>query len=392
MAYFVAPYFTAFNFGTDDNDKFFLWNWNLSYRGYIYGQGGNDSFFISENFKGLVWGGAGVDLASFGDTSFGVTLNNTRGYVVSSTGVTASADRYHGTSFDDVFIGGDVDRYLDNPWDYNNDFYGGAGNDTFYNGNGRGRFEGERGNDTAYGGDDRLVFFGGVGNDRGYGGNGNDGFYGGDDRDYLLGNGGNDWIRGGDGGDLLFGGDDNDQLRGDEGNDQVYSGAGTDRAYGGSGNDFVSGGSENDQVWGDSGNDRVDGGDGNDMVDGGFGNDVVVGGYGVDVLYGDRYQTVDGADTFTFRSSYPGGPRDTGTVQDGTHDQIMDFDVLDRIEIPFGHSFAGLTAAVNEGEYGVTAFGSGWLVRWNTNGEFNDVVVFGENPVDQVFATYVPLI
>lgn len=414
----MARYYTPFPWyrfhGTEDNDDFHLW----SGRYLIYGLNGNDRFFISEGFSGWVIGGIGNDLVSFGDTSFGVTLDNTNGYVLSSTSVYASADRYHGTSFNDVFRGGDVDTYVENHqgygsnrWGFNNDFYGGAGNDTFYNGNGKGRFVGGRGDDVAYGGNDTLWFYGGVGNDRAYGGNGDEWFYGHEDNDVLKGSGGADRVYGGVGNDHLFGGNDDDTLRGGDGNDVADGGSGNDNVAGGWGSDRVHGGDDNDivQGWGGwsggagspnyyrDGNDYVYGGAGDDYVYGAAGRDLIQGGRGKDNLYGDAGRStaslVDHADTFVFNGSYHRPDlSDTGTVQNNTADTIWDFDRFDTIRIPYGLTYGGTSDAPDPGEYTVSAYGIGWLLRWNTEGYHHDVVVAGDDPTGQVIADVVPLI
>jgi hypothetical protein len=99
-------------------------------------------------------------------------------------------------------------------------FWGGAGNDSFWNQTG--------GPCEAYGEGDNDILIGGAGNDY---------LSGGDYHDYLDGNGGNDTLKGGYGDDTLWGGTGNDVLWGQQGNDGLMGGTDYDLLYGGTGAD-----------------------------------------------------------------------------------------------------------------------------------------------------------
>jgi len=242
----------------------------------------------------------------------------------------SSAERIHGTSYDDFLRGG-------------------GGNDVIF---------GHGGNDTLYGdrGNDRLE--GGGGNDTLYGGAGDDWLFGGDGDDYFVTQSGNDTVDGGAGIDtqrLLFGtaganieiviasdysadagggvtgnaldnvihdeGPGNLYMDGAEGNDTLYGGNGSNyfSFSGAYGNDVVSGGGGMDwllfgaagavnvdfatgaatggagsvqfsgieAVEGSLEDDHIVTGDGGVWVYANGGNDTVIGGAGDDVIAGD---------------------------------------------------------------------------------------------------------
>lgn len=141
----------------------------------------------------------------------------------------------------------------------------------------------------------QLVFYGGSGDDRFfnetniastlYGGTGHDVLIGGSGNDLLAGDGGNDCLMGGDGSDTLLGHAGRDSLFGGNGDDQLEGAGGSDFADGQAGHDLIQGqGSHADTLIGGPGNDTLNGGFGNDILTGGAGNDKLVGGEGLDRL------------------------------------------------------------------------------------------------------------
>lgn len=192
-------------------------------------------------------------------------------------------NRFEGTSFNDLIIGGSGNEWL----------FGYDGNDELIAGGGNDILDGGAGNDMLYAGrgDDILD-----------GRSGNDVLNGGDGSDILWGGRGDDYLYGGTGMDALVGGGGDDVIRGDDGDDQPKSAIERDAIYAwyGSGpysdsssNDTLWGGQGNDQLYGDAGNDAIDGGSGNDILGGGVGDDTLIGGSGSDIY---RFSMHDGRD------------------------------------------------------------------------------------------------
>jgi Ca2+-binding RTX toxin-like protein len=101
----------------------------------------------------------------------------------------------------------------------------------------------------------------------------------------LKGEGGNDTLLGGEGADTLEGGSNNDWLYGNDGNDKLFGGSGLDTLNGnsgqdtlegGSGNDTLNGGADYDWLYGDAGDDQIAGGANGDNLRGGLGNDTFI--------------------------------------------------------------------------------------------------------------------
>ncbi|MDA1054938.1 MAG: calcium-binding protein, partial [Planctomycetota bacterium] len=153
------------------------------------------------------------------------------------------------------------------------------------------------------------VIWGGSGDDKLYGEQGHDQVFGNDGNDSLSGGSGSDWMEGDAGNDRLDGGRDGDVIFGGAGDDSIEGGHGGDYLVGGSGNDKLSGGSGDDWLWGDAtnnypagytdpvkysldfmdtnrGEDFLDGGEGADVLLAGNGNDTATGGAGGDVILG----------------------------------------------------------------------------------------------------------
>ena len=233
--------------------------------------------------------------------------------------------------------GSDRISFIAYPEDFNQQVFGGLGNDEVDGGAGRDRLYGEGdqdvlrgwlGDDLLDGGDGDDELQGGTGNDQLFGGTGNDLILGnnpfnpfevGSDNDYADGGLGDDQIDGGQGNDVLLGGAGDDGISGEgvlvngrldrqTGNDYLDGGAGNDGLTGGPGNDILLGGTGNDLLNGDNfislpenpivvpvwdplvdGTDYLDGGDGNDVLHGGGYDDILIGGQGNDRLWGDGF-------------------------------------------------------------------------------------------------------
>jgi Ca2+-binding RTX toxin-like protein len=227
----------------------------------------------------------------------------------------------------------------------------------------------------------RVIEAGRAGNDSILGTSSNDIATGEAGNDNLQGQAGSDHLNGGIGNDLLDGGTGNDTLIGGGGNDSLYGQSGTDSLVGGLGNDFYAngvvgdgiveaagGGMDTVSVWqsyvlpseveilqlqgsvnlngtgntlnnrvtGNSGSNRLTGAGGNDTLVGGLGNDTLIGGSGKDALTGGG-----GADTFTYSSF-----TDSFETGSGSHDDITDYAIGDRIDAPSSVIATTLIASV----------------------------------------------
>jgi Ca2+-binding RTX toxin-like protein len=160
-------------------------------------------------------GGIGFDIAAYGDTAAGVSIDLTK---ASSTwtndardDVLSGIEELRLTTFDDVFRGDDTANRV----------WGSAGNDQLF----------------GLAGDDLLM--GGRGNDQLYGGAGNDVVRGDGNPAGIpsFGSGGDDYLQGNAGNDVLEGGRGNDRMVGGAGNDTVWGGFGGDYLVGEGGAD-----------------------------------------------------------------------------------------------------------------------------------------------------------
>jgi serralysin len=197
----------------------------------IYAQGGNDVLRGDAGNDTIdggtgndnILGGAGADTmsggwdardtVSFAGSNAGVVIDISRTDATLGIGGHAEGDSING--FADV-IGSNyademraINALLLSEGFAENRFFGGAGHDYMYLGNG---------NDSGYGGtgDDRIVLSAGA--DKAYGGDGHDRLEGGNGNDTLVGDAGNDTLWG----------DGNDTLSTGNGADQLYGGLGAD--------------------------------------------------------------------------------------------------------------------------------------------------------------------
>ena len=239
------------------------------------------------------------------------------------------------------------------------------------------------GNDTVIGtpSDDSIDGLGGNDVIRGFGSN--DTLVGKDGADTIHGDGGNDSILGGGGNDLIlgrnflgptFGGlDGADTIDGQDGDDAIQGFQGNDLLWGGGGDDTLIGGErsrrsdgtfegdDNDVLRGGAGNDILIGDDSDrldessspqdtgfqsrdDILAGGSGDDTIIGGEGFDIISGGT-----GADRFVYNYL---DHIDHG-LNGGASEEILDFDLLDRIDLsplvsPFADVKLPLTVSVSE--------------------------------------------
>jgi Ca2+-binding RTX toxin-like protein len=185
----------------------------------LSGDGGNDILNGGTGADTLT-GGAGFDIASYADSSVGLTLNAT------------AAGQRTGEAVGDVYSG--IEGLILSSL---GDTVSLAGAITWIDaGEGADRVTGTGGSDTILGGSGRDTLFGGNGNDYLVAGDptlllpGNDG-------DSVLGGSGNDTLLGGTGAAALSGDAGNDSLNGEGGNDTLTGGAGADTLTGGDGTD-----------------------------------------------------------------------------------------------------------------------------------------------------------
>ena len=184
-----------------------------------------------------------------------------------------------GGSGNDVLIGNAVGNRLDGSGGLDQ-FYGGAGNDTFViDQQGELVFENaNEGTDTVetsasyylFANIENLTLTGsannfGVGNELANLLTGNAG------ENLLIAGAGNDEVRGGAARDAIFGQDGADNLFGDAGVDYIVAGTG---------NDTIDGGADADEIYGQEGDDTIYGG-------ASFDTDIIVGGDGSDTIYGN---------------------------------------------------------------------------------------------------------
>ena len=229
--------------------------------------------------------------------------------------------------------------------------------------------------------------------------------------DFLVGNGspngfealdGNDTIKAGGGADMIDGGGDIDTAsyldssagvsvslvtgRGSGGTAQGDQLTSIENLTGSAHNDTLEGNSSDntlvgfdgiDTLRGGGGADTLSGDAGNDTLDGGSQHDVLWGGAGADVLTGGA-----GSDYFYFHTA------DSGRFAAGQADAITDFTDGDRIYLQGSYTFAGGgDTTPDAGEYAVfwNADANGWMVSWNNGGTVHDVVVYGGNPLGDIW-------
>ena len=139
-----------------------------------------------------------------------------------------------------------------------------------------------------------------------------------------------------------------------------------DTIYGSSGADVISGGGGSDYIHGRAGDDTIYGGAAADSIQGGAGVDQLYGGGGSDVFYFADFET--------------------GDLFDDQADTIHGFTDDDAIYIDEDLVFAGAIANPKEGEYSVWQHEGDYVVSWKKFGEYNDIIVKGDDPTGDVFA------
>lgn len=245
--------------------------------------GGSDFALAAQ---GLSHGAAEAAL-DIGDAWFG-TMGNDR-YALELNVI-----RAYGHAGQDILTGAGRDE----------SFYGGAGRDTVFTGDGVDFVDGGRGHDviSAIGTSGIKLFYGRDGNDDLHGGRDDDTLFGGSGQDVLVGYEGNDAIRGGRGHDKLHGEDPNDDTA-PAFEDELFGGAGHDTLFGYGGTDSLNGGAGDDTLYGGGGADTVMGKAGDDVI-------VDVRQTGSDKSPdSDIYFGGKGADTFIFRTPHMGRDR-----------------------------------------------------------------------------------
>ena len=325
----------------------------------ISGLGGDD----------ILNGGADADSLDGGDG------NDTADYAGAGGVVRADLQgivSHQGDAVNDVFIS--IENLSGS--DFNDRFYGDAGNNIL---------SGQAGNDALFGRNGDDILLGGAGNDFLIGGSGNDTQDGGDGDDQVHGNNGDDILSGGAGNDFMTGGAGADTFDGGDGIDRVqytdsavgltvnlenaalntgiaagdtyvnveniYGSIHADNLSGDAGNNRIDGRQGDDDIFGGAGNDVMIGGLGDDRIDGGLGDDILVGQVGADIyVFGaghgaDRVITfTQGEDLIEFTSGVTGFG-DLTITQDGAHvlittsegsivvnsSQVADFDASDFI-------------------------------------------------------------
>ena len=183
-----------------------------------------------------------------------------------------------------------------------------------------------------------------------------------------VGGEGDDALEGGIGDDVIDGGDGNDQIIGNAGDDALSGRSGNDELFGNTGNDFLDGGDGDDVLNGNLDNDTLIGGSGSDTLNGGFGEDFLSGDAGNDTLNGGAGNDL----------SFGGDGADTFVfVRGDDFDQIGDFEAgTDRIDLT---------------DYGFDDFAQLNLVEQNNTvfiflDEDNSIELTGVNDIDDLSA------
>jgi len=245
----------------------------------------------------------------------------------------------------DVLIG-DIENTTDTTGHGADYLDGGKGDDKLYGHGGDDRLYGGGDNDYLYGNDDNDRLYGEQGADHLFGGTGEDLLDGGSEDDWLQGDDNDDQLYGQGGVDVLLGGDGNDRLYGGAEGDTLQGGANDDRLFGEDGDDHLFGEDDNDTLYGGAGLDELSGGSGDDTLDGGADNDILDGGEGADTLIGG-----DGNDR------YLADDNDTLIFGPGTGDDVV---------IPSGTGgklvFEGVPSAALSVTYATDASGAFYLL------------------------------
>ena len=289
----------------------------------VYGEGGNDVFFVSGSF-----GKAATHASLDGGAGFDTLKTNILFSIDLAAGTATSGDASYSVSGFEVLLANASSA------SHGTTFYGDASANIF-------------GVNSIFEGEGRLTYHGRGGDDQLTTSAGADYLDGGDGDDKLLAGAGDDVLLGGQGVDLLYGNQGNDKLDGGAGNDALYGGQGDDVMHGGSDNDYLEGGKGSNDIYGDGGSDTagymaasagvtvtlvgqgiggsvaaaqstgvsidtlhdianltgsgfadaltgdanmnvLTGGGGNDVLNGLFGSDILVGDDGDDTLYGNQ--------------------------------------------------------------------------------------------------------
>ena len=255
----------------------------------IYGNGGNDTIDGGAG-NDMLYGGAGDDILTGG-------FGNENGLFGGDGIDTASYAGRTGVVYADLTAGyGTVDYYAADTYDHIENLTGGSGRNTLIGDSGNNVLTGGAANDQLHGfaGADHLI--GGAGNDMLNGGLGADSLEGGAGDDSLLIDAADTTINGGDGFDsalvqtadavtLNMGTASIEWARGNDGADTFTAASQTVAVY----------------IYGMDGNDTLTGSAFGDYLDGGAGNDTLLGGDGADILFGntgaDIMRGQDGDDT-----------------------------------------------------------------------------------------------
>lgn len=211
----------------------------------VEGGTGNDKIY-GEYGRDYLIGGYGADEIYAIDNSYdsGIETTYIEGYFDKNGNYVGGYYKYIVDVWSEVLDGGGGDDKL----------YGGYGGDIIKGGDGADYIVGD--NDSLYINDQNKYYFtngekldlsvmfndeiyGGKGDDEIYGKYGNDKIYGGSGDDYIDGGDGNDNIDAGEGNDTIYGGDGDDTIIAGEGNDKVYDSAGNDNVDLGNGDDEV---------------------------------------------------------------------------------------------------------------------------------------------------------
>lgn len=345
----------------------------------------NDVFYADDTATDFVDLG-GVDRVSYLRATEGVNVNLTSGL---RSGAFAIGDTYsgietfEGSDFNDLFFGTAGEERFEGAGG-NDNLQGRAGNDRLFGEDGEDRLDGGGDNDQLFGGADNDLLDGNAGDDRLWGGEGADEIIGGSGRDRaeyggadvgvtvnmlntslntgdafgdsytsledLGGSAFGDNLTGDNGVNRIFGNNGDDVLYGEGGQDRLFGGNGNDTVYGGDAQDDVQGGDGNDTLYGNIGNDKLIGNDGDDVLFGGNDNDFLSGGDGDDRMIGgngnDRMFGGEGADEFignlgTDRADYSTSANGVtlSLIAGGTAGEALG-DTFSSIEWVFGSDFS----------------------------------------------------
>jgi Ca2+-binding RTX toxin-like protein len=157
---------------------------------------------------------------------------------------------------------------------------------------------------------------------------------------------------------ISLGSDDALSIEGSTDADAVTGGIRAIIVDGGSGNDVIAGGQAGDLLKGDAHR---------DIVRGGAGNDTIVGGTEQDFLNGGA-----GADTFVLElHDSPKGYYRQDNIWFFRHEDTIDVSAIDANQAIDGNqSFVLDTGGgLSAGEFRIQAFGTGWLISFNTYGD-----------------------